>query len=69
MIETALPTGMTTSRIHEYLRDIPYPATRKDLIDYARKAHAPGDILSVLEQLPERRYASPEIVTETIGML
>jgi len=69
VIETALPAGMTASRIHEYLRDAPYPATREDLVDYAREAGAPDDILLALERLPERRYASPDLVTETIGML
>ena len=69
MIEMALPTGMTAGRIHEYLRDVSYPATRQDLVDYAREAGAPDDILRTLERLPERRYASPEVVTETIGMM
>lgn len=64
-----LPTAMTTSRIHECLCDAPYPATRQGLVAYARKAGAPGDILRALERLPEGRYASPEAVTGTIGML
>ncbi|MDN5340679.1 MAG: hypothetical protein PWQ30_1788 [Euryarchaeota archaeon] len=69
MIETALPAGMTASRIHEYIRDAPYPATREDLVAYARKVGASGDLVRALERLPERRYASPDAVTETIGML
>jgi hypothetical protein len=69
VIETALPTAMTTSRVHEYLRDAPYPATRRDLVVYAREAGAPGDILRALARLPERRYTSPDVVTGTIGML
>jgi len=64
-----LPTAMTTSRIHGCLCDAPYPATRRSLIAYARKAGAPGDILRALERLPERRYESPDAVTGTIGML
>ncbi|MBA7465530.1 hypothetical protein ES707_00700 [subsurface metagenome] len=69
MIKTALPTGVTASRVHEYLRDVAYPASRQDLIDYARQGNAPDEIVRTLERLPERRYASPEVVTETIGML
>ncbi|MDN7013114.1 DUF2795 domain-containing protein [Methanoculleus sp. FWC-SCC3] len=69
VIETALPTGMTASRIHEYLRDAPYPAIREDLVDYVREAGVSDDILRALERLPERRYANPDAVTETIGML
>lgn len=69
VIETALPTGMTRSRIQEYLRDAPYPATRQVLVDRARKTGAPGDILRALERLPERWYASPDAVIETVGML
>ncbi|MBP7299174.1 MAG: DUF2795 domain-containing protein [Methanoculleus sp.] len=69
MIGTALPTGVTVSRVHEYLRDVPYPVTREELIDYARSAHAPNEIMRALDLLPERRYASPAIVTETLGMI
>ena len=64
-----VPTGVTVSRVHDYLRDIPYPATRQELIDYARESHAPDDIMRVLEELPEGLYANPVIVTETLGML
>ncbi|WP_292727226.1 DUF2795 domain-containing protein [Methanoculleus sp.] len=69
MIETAIPTGVTASRVHEYLSDVVYPATRQDLVDYARQNNAPDEIVRTLERLPERRYASPDFVTETIGML
>ena len=69
MIEMGLPTAMTTSRIHECLCDAPYPATRRSLVAYAQKTGAPGEILRVLERLPEGRYASPDAVTGTIGML
>ncbi len=67
--ETAIPAGVTASRILEYLSDVAYPASREDLIDYARGANAPDEIVEALERLPERRYASPEVVTETIGMV
>ena len=69
MIVTALPPGVTVSHVHEYLRDVPYPVTREELIDYARSAHAPNEIMRALDLLPERRYASPAIVTETLGMI
>jgi|LSQX01.1.fsa_nt_gb hypothetical protein len=62
VIDMVLPAA---SRILDHLGDVAYPATREDLVDYARKAHAPGDIMWTLE----RRYASPEIVIETIGMM
>ena len=68
VIETAIPTSVTASRVHEYLSEVAYPASRQDLIDYARQNNAPDEIVRTLEQLPERRYVSPEIVTETIGM-
>jgi len=66
VIDMVLPAA---SRILDYLSDVAYPASRQDLVDYARKAHAPGDIMRTLERLPEQRYASPEIVIETIGMM
>lgn len=65
----ALPTGMTAERVHEYLSGVAYPAGREDLIDYAREAGAPDEVVQTLERLPRRRYTSPEVVTETIGMV
>jgi len=58
VIETAVPAAV---RVHEHLRDIAPPATRR--------GNAPDDLVRVLQRLPEKRYASPDIVTETIGML
>lgn len=64
-----LPTGTTAERVHEYLNDVAYPAGREDLIAYARDAGAPDEVVRTLERLPRRRYASPDVVTETIGMV
>ncbi len=64
-----IPSGLNAERVHDYLRNIPYPVTRQELIDYARESHAPDDVMRTLEELPEKLYASPAIVTETLGML
>lgn len=42
----------------EYINDVEYPAHKSSIIGAARKKGAPADILIVLEQIPERIYAS-----------
>ena len=44
-----------------------FPATKAELIAYARTDGAPDDVLPALERLPERRYLSPNDVGEELA--
>ena len=49
------------------LEGVALPARKRDLIAYARRQSPPGQILAVLEQIPDRVYALLDEVGETIA--
>ena len=54
------------AEIQVLLEGVPLPATRPDLLRYARDQHADAASLALLEALPEREYASIDEVGETL---
>lgn len=51
-------TNRLLNKTTEYLNEVEYPADRGDLLRAARSREAPPAVLAVLEQLPEKTYAS-----------
>lgn len=42
----------------EYINDVEYPAHKRELVAAARARDAPAPVLAVLQELPEKTYAS-----------
>jgi hypothetical protein len=61
MKEYRMPnTGSTRAPdIGLYLRRLRYPATRDEALRVGRAEQAPGNILRVLRELPDRVYCDP----------
>lgn len=53
--------------IQRYLGGIEYPVDKGSLIETARKAGAPNDVLNELEMLPDKEYDGPHEVTHEIS--
>jgi hypothetical protein len=51
-----------TGELHEYLDGVAYPASRADLVSYARERGAGEDVLRRLRNMDDRRYESQEAV-------
>ena len=51
----------------EYLDGIRYPASKKDLLAYAREHDAPEDALADLNRLPDGSYDEWMEITEALG--
>ena len=64
---------MTSGRVaseHEvllHLHGIGGPVTTAELVTAVRRAHAPAHVVSTLERLPDRRWASIEEAVAAIG--
>ncbi len=56
-------------QVQKFLKGIDYPASKKDLIETARRAKADDNVLQTLDRLPERTYQGPSCVAEEIGKL
>lgn len=54
-------------QLQKYLKDVNYPCSRETLLDAARDHGAGDDIVSTIEQLPDREFSSPTDVSSAIG--
>nr|BBH90821.1 hypothetical protein KTC_55720 [Thermosporothrix sp. COM3] len=53
----------------KFLKGVNYPASKKDLVDCAKKNKADENVCDVLEQLPEQNYNKPSDVSKAIGAI
>ncbi len=56
-------------QVQKFLNGIDYPASKKDLIETARREKADDNVLQTLERLPDRTYNGPNAVAHEIGKL
>ncbi|MCC2660586.1 MAG: hypothetical protein K0R37_1360 [Arthrobacter sp.] len=54
-------------QIQKFLGGIDYPATRDALIERAQESGADGNVISALENLPDKEYDSPTAVSSAIS--
>ncbi len=59
--------SVTRPHLYQSLSGIPFPATRKDIIEYARNKGASGGIIYVLEKLPDRHFKSEADVLDSLN--
>ena len=52
--------------IEKYLKGFDYPAAKEDLVRHAQGQGAPGDVLEILNKLPEGEYVGPTDVTKAM---
>lgn len=44
--------------VDEYIHDIDFPCNKDDLFDFASDNGAPDEVLDVINQLPDKQFAS-----------
>jgi Protein of unknown function (DUF2795) len=54
-------------KVQKYLSGISYPATREQLIERARKNDADDEVLSALQDIPDREYSGPDQVSKAVA--
>lgn len=57
----------TSETVMKELEGIQFPATKQDIISYARNREAPADILDALHEIPDMDYQSMENIWEALG--
>lgn len=58
---------VSTATIAQYLEGCNFPCSRLDLINFAKDMNAPNDVLTALQQLPDRTFNSIASVWDAIG--
>jgi hypothetical protein len=54
-------------QLQKYLSGIDYPASKRDLVDRARRQGADENVVRTLEGLPREEFNSPNDVSEAVG--
>jgi len=55
--------------IQKHLKGADYPASKDALLTRAKEQDAPGNVLSLLERLPDKTYSSAKEVQKAVGDL
>lgn len=59
--------GISPVELQKYLAGQTYPASRQDLISTARRNHAPGEIVDMIERFPNEQFKGPQEVQRAYG--
>ncbi|MDV2991397.1 MAG: hypothetical protein N4J56_001051 [Chroococcidiopsis sp. SAG 2025] len=54
-------------QLQKHLKGMEYPASKQDIVDYAKQQGADNNAIAVLEQLPEEEYETPTDVNKAVG--
>ena len=55
--------------VENHLLDLRYPATKAQIVDFAKGNDAPADVVDKLESLPDREYADWEDLSNEMELL
>lgn len=59
--------SMNPAQIEKFLGGMNYPASRDDLVDYAKQRGADTNVLQTLQRLPYDSFDTPGDVSEAVG--
>lgn len=54
-------------QVQQYLGGVNYPASREDLVSYAKQQGADNNILQTIQNLPYDNFDTPADVSEAVG--
>jgi hypothetical protein len=55
--------------VERYLAGMHYPAEKQKLVSNAQQKNAPGDVMNLINNLPDKTYNSPIDITKEIGKI
>jgi len=64
-----VPTIVNPIQVQKFLKGVDYPASKRELVEIARRQGADENVLYTLERLPDRTYEGPSGVAKEIGKL
>jgi hypothetical protein len=56
MMVLSMQNRLKDSQIHNSISGIPFPASNKDVLEYARNKGAPDRVIDLLKGIPEKKY-------------
>lgn len=59
--------GLPPARIGPYIKDINFPANKKDVIQHVKSSNADDEVIATLENLPEQKFNSSQELKKVLG--
>ncbi|WAL61733.1 DUF2795 domain-containing protein [Thermocoleostomius sinensis] len=60
-------TKINPIQLQIHLKGMNYPASKEELVQYAKENGADENVCSALEQLPDEEYETPADVSKAVG--
>jgi len=61
--------NVSTAQLAQYLKGIDFPANKQDIIETAKSNSAPDEIMTFMNELPDRSYDQPAEVEEEFSKI
>ncbi|HUS57904.1 MAG TPA: DUF2795 domain-containing protein [Planctomycetota bacterium] len=58
---------VSPAQVEKFLKGIDFPAGKQDIINHAKQNKATDDVMQLLQQMPDKDYASAADVAKEIG--
>lgn len=59
--------GLPPAQIGPFIKDINYPANKKEVIQHAKDNNANPEVIETLKNLPNQRFNSPQELKKILG--
>ncbi len=59
--------GKSPAHVQKFLAGLNFPATKKAVIDHARKNRADNNVIQMLEKIPDQEYQNPAEVSQALS--
>lgn len=61
--------GKSPANLQKFLAGVSYPASKRDLMEAAKHNRAPGEIMDLIENMPDQEFGGPQDVQRAYGEL
>lgn len=59
--------GLPPAQIGPFIKDINFPANKKDVIQHAKNSNANPEVIDTLENLPNQKFNSSQELKRVLG--
>ncbi|HML06336.1 MAG TPA: DUF2795 domain-containing protein [Methanobacterium sp.] len=60
---------VSPAQVEKSIKGIRFPASRQELVEQAESNNANGDVLNILENIPDKQFNSPVDISKAIGKM
>jgi Protein of unknown function (DUF2795) len=62
-------TGMGASQVGMYLKNVNFPANKQKIVEMAKSAGAPENVLQMLNKLPDKQYTQQHEIEQEFSKM